>query len=194
MISAVILAAGESKRMGVPKMLLDIGGVSMLEAVISNVRKSSVDDITVVLGAYRDKLQKIVDNTGIRSCYNKDYKEGMLSSVQCGLRNINSRTIAVLVFQGDQPLIFKDVINIVINAFRKTEKGIVVPVYNNRRGHPLLFSKKYFKNVKKLDTDKGLRALLEIFAPDVEEVSVKEAGILRDFDTFDQYNEAFNKI
>ncbi|HUX95435.1 MAG TPA: nucleotidyltransferase family protein [Bacteroidales bacterium] len=193
-ICAIILAAGESKRMGSPKMLLDFSGFSMIETVIRNVRESSVDDIVVVLGAYRDEIQKIVNNTGIKSCYNDIYKEGMLSSVQCGFRNIPERTEAVLVFQGDQPLITSEVADIVINEFKRTGKGIIIPVYNKKRGHPLLIAHKYFEEVGNLDPQRGLRSLSEIFSEDVKEVSVKEAGILRDFDTFDQYKKAINQI
>jgi molybdenum cofactor cytidylyltransferase len=193
-ICAIILAAGESKRMGSPKMLLDFNGLTMLETVIRNVKSSSVDDILVVLGAYRDEIQKIVDNSGTRSCYNDIYKEGMLSSVQCGFRYIPDRTEAVLVFQGDQPFITSEVVDIVINEFRRTGKGIIIPVYNKKRGHPLLVARKYFEKVGSLDPQRGLRALSEFFSEDVEEVSVKEAGILRDFDTFDQYKKAINQI
>ncbi len=193
-ICAIILAAGESKRMGSPKMLLDFGGYTMIETVIRNVRASSVDDIIVVLGAYRDEIQKIVDKTGTKSCYNDRYKDGMLSSVQCGFRNIPEGTIAVMVFQGDQPFITSGVSDAVISEFKKAGKGIIMPVYNGKRGHPLLISRKYFDEVGKLDHQRGLRSLSDIFSEDVEEVSVKEAGILRDFDTFDQYKKVINQI
>ena len=91
--------------MGSPKMLLDFSGKTMLECVINNVSESVVDDIVVVLGAYRTELEKIVSSTSARFCINDEYKEGMLSSVKCGFRNIPADAEAVLVFQGDQPLI-----------------------------------------------------------------------------------------
>ena len=166
----------------------------MLEKVIRNVKAASVDDIIVVLGAYREEIRKITDNAGVRSCYNEIYKEGMLSSVQCGFRNIPERTMAVLVFQGDQPFITSEVADAVINEYKRTGKGIIIPVYNKKRGHPLLIDCKYIKEVENLDPQRGLRSLSEIFSQDVEEVSVKEAGILRDFDTFDQYKKAINQI
>jgi len=192
-ISAIILAAGESKRMGFPKMLLDFGGITMLEKVIRNVKAASVDDIIVVLGAYRDEILKIAEIAGVRSCYNDIYREGMLSSVQCGFRNIATITDAVLIFQGDQPLITPGVTDSVIDRYRNGDKGIVMPVYKNRRGHPLLVDRKYFGEIEKLDPGKGLRSLSEIFFEDVEEVSVDEPSILRDFDTFEEYIKAIKQ-
>lgn len=192
-ISAIILAAGESKRMGFPKMLLDFGGITMLEKVISNVKAASVDDIIVVLGAYRDEILKIAEYAGVKSCYNDIYMEGMLSSVQCGFRNIATATDAVLIFQGDQPLIPPEVTDSIINRYRNGDKGIVIPVYKNRRGHPLLVDRKYFGEIEKLDPGKGLRSLSEIFFEDVEEVSVDEPSILRDFDTFEEYIKAIKQ-
>src|SRR5450759_5196415 len=110
-IWAVILAAGESKRMGSPKMLLPFNGSTMIECVIANVAKSDVDKIIVVLGAERKALIQLADKLHIEYCYNENYKKGMLSSVQCGLKNMPSVCKASLVFQGDQPLITSNMIN-----------------------------------------------------------------------------------
>lgn len=165
----------------------------MLEKVIRNVKAASVDDIIVVLGAYRDEIFKITEKAGVRSCYNDIYQEGMLSSVQCGLRNISTTSEAALIFQGDQPLITPEVTDIVINSYRNGIRGIVMPVYKKRRGHPLLVDRKYFGEIEKLDPGKGLRSLAEIFSDDVEEVFVEEPSILRDFDTFEEYIKAIKQ-
>ena len=193
-VVAIILAAGESTRMEFPKMLLDFNGMSMLECVITNVGESKVDDILVVLGAYRDELEKIVSKTSAACCYNDNYKEGMLSSVKCGFRNLPSGAEAVLVFQGDQPLITSKVINKVVEAFRNSNKGIIIPVHKNHRGHPLMISKKYFREIEKLYPDESLRSLSRKFQYDVYEVGTDEAGILRDFDTFEEYKNEINQI
>lgn len=166
----------------------------MLETVIRNVQATSVDKIVVVLGAYRDEIRKITNNAGVRSCFNEIYKEGMLSSVQCGFRNVAADTEAVLVFQGDQPYITPAVSQLVINKYRSGVKGIVMPVYKKRRGHPLLVDRKYFGEIEKLDTLQGLRSLSEIFSDDVEEVEVNDAAILRDFDTFEDYKSEISQI
>jgi molybdenum cofactor cytidylyltransferase len=98
-----------------------------------------------------------------------------------------------MVFQGDQPFITPAVINSLISSFTSSHKGIVIPVYKKKRGHPLLFSNKYFKDVEMLDLSEGLRGLARRFPEDVLEVDSPEPGILRDFDTYDDYLEEINK-
>lgn len=186
-IWAIILAAGESKRMGFPKMLLDFNGSSMLENVINNIKDSDIDKIIVVLGSYKDYLTAIVANCSVSYCYNDNYKEGMLSSVKCGIRNLPHGTEAAVIFQGDQPFIFHDVINKVITSYKSSGKGIVIPVCNNKRGHPLLVDRKYFDKIEKLDDREGLRSLAYIYSDDVLEIETGDNGILRDFDTYEDY-------
>jgi molybdenum cofactor cytidylyltransferase len=186
-IWAIILAAGESKRMGFPKMLLDFNGSTMLENVIRNVENSAVNNILVVLGAYRNELVELVARQKVNYCYNDNYKDGMLSSVKCGLGNLPADFEAVLIFQGDQPLIYPEVVNMLINSFRASGKGIVIPAHNGRRGHPVLIDRKYRKDIVSLDASEGLRALAHLFADDVLEVEVNDPGILRDFDTYEEY-------
>ena len=130
----------------------------------------------------------------VNYCYNDNYKDGMLSSVKCGFRNLPSDFEAVLVFQGDQPLITPEVINKVIEAYRSSDKGIVIPVYNNRRGHPLLIDKKYRDDIEKLDASEGLRSLAHLFSDDVLEVETNDPGILRDFDTYEEYKKELIKF
>ena len=193
-IWAVILAAGESKRMGLPKMLLTFSGRTMIEKVITNVSESKIDKIIVVLGAYRDALVELISKLPVKYCYNDNYKKGMLSSVQCGFRNLSSVCRAVLVFQGDQPLITSNAINEVIEAYLSSGKGIVIPVYKGRRGHPLLIDIKYRDEIEKLNPDKGLRSLACMFSDDVLEVDTNESGILTDFDTYEQYKKELIKL
>ena len=191
---SIILAAGESKRMGFPKMLLTFNGRTMIENVIRNVTGSVVDNTVVVLWADRDALIDMVGKSSVKYCYNDNYKEGMLSSVKCGFRNLPSDFEAVLVFQGDQPLITPKVINTIIEAYRLSGKGIVIPVYEKKRGHPLLINRKYRNEIEKLDTREGLRSLAYQFSDDVLEVKTDDSGILRDFDTYEDYKKEINQI
>jgi molybdenum cofactor cytidylyltransferase len=186
-IWSIILAAGESKRMGFPKMLLSFNGKTMIENVISNVTDSDADNTLVVLGADRDMLIDLIRKSDVKYCYNDNYKEGMLSSVKCGFKNLPSDLKAVLVFQGDQPLITPEVINSVIEAYSSSGKGIVIPVHNKKRGHPLLLDIKYRDEIEKLHTHEGLRSLAYRFSDDVLEVETDDPCIFRDFDTYDDY-------
>ena len=192
-IWSIILAAGESRRMGYPKMLLEFRGKTMLENVIEHVAGSGTDGILVVLGANREKLTGIVENCGVRYCINDNYKEGMLSSVQCGIRNLPAGIRAVMVFQGDQPLIFPHVIDRLIEAYGTTGKGLVIPVYGGKRGHPLLIGSRYREEIDSLSHEEGLRAITGMHSEDILEVAVNDPGILKDFDTWDDYKTELNQ-
>jgi len=192
-IRSIILAAGESKRMGFPKMLLKFDGKTMIEKVIENVAESDSDGILVVLGAGKDDLIDLVLKYDVEYCYNNNYSDGMLSSVQCGFKNLPSDTMATLVFQGDQPFITPAVINMVIKAYKTSGKGIVIPVCSGKRGHPLMLDRKYSEQIYRLDPGEGLRSITHINSEDVLEVETNEPGILRDFDTYDDYKREFNQ-
>jgi molybdenum cofactor cytidylyltransferase len=190
---AIILAGGESKRMKTPKMLLPFRGKTIIENVINIVTESEVDRTMVVLGSSADIISRIITGAPVYHCYNDKYKEGMLSSVKCGFRNLPADLQGVLVFQGDQPLIPPETVNKVIEAWRKSGKGIVIPVTSGKRGHPLLVDRKYRDEIEKLDNEKGLRSLAEKFQSDVLEVEVDSPEILIDIDTQQDYINAINK-
>jgi molybdenum cofactor cytidylyltransferase len=192
-IWAIILAGGESKRMGFPKMLLNFNGKSMLERVIENVTGSEVDNTLVVLGAEREKITDMIKDLNVTLCYNDNYKLGMLSSVRCGIQNLPVSCSSLLVFQGDQPLITPRVTNMVIEAYHASEKEIVIPVYNKKRGHPLMAGRKYFDRIMDLNDNEGLRSLAYLFPDDVLEVETEDHAILRDIDTYEDYKKEINQ-
>ncbi len=193
-IWAIILAAGESERMGSPKMLLDFGGRKMIEMAITNVLQSNVDNTIVVLGAHSDEIMKVIGSLPVIICHNENYNEGMLSSVRCGLSCLPEHLKAVIVFQGDQPFIDPQVTNMVIEAYRSSGKGIVIPVCDGKRGHPLLLDKKYIDQIGTLNSKIGLRELAMKFPADIFEVETGNRRIFRDFDTYDDYLNEINKI
>lgn len=191
---AIVLAAGESKRMGSPKMLLPFNGKTMIENVIENISASIIGNILVVLGAEKNSIMEATAGRGLNYCINNDYKDGMLSSVKCGIRNLPYDFKAVLVFQCDQPLISPLVIDTVIEAYLSSGKGIVIPVYYTKRGHPILIDYKYRETVEHLDSENGLKALSQKFCYDVLEVETNSPEILKDIDTYHEYLLEINKI
>lgn len=193
-IWAIILAAGESKRMKVPKMLLPFNGMTMIEKVINNVSGSEVFNTLVVLGSYRDEILGVIGDLPVTHCYNENYKRGMLSSVQCGFRNLPDNFKAVLIFPGDQPMIEASVINKIISVYRLSGKGIVIPVYKKKRGHPLLIDFKYRSLVEALDVEDGLRSLAMKYPRDVLEIPVNSPGVIKDFDTKEDYLNEINQM
>lgn len=193
-LCAIILAGGESRRMGTPKMLLPFKNSTMLEKVIEIIKNSGIKHITVVLGAEMEKISEILKSSEVRTSYNERYKEGMLSSVICGLQSVPADAEAVLVFQGDEPLISPSSVIQVVEGFRSSQRGLVIPVYRKKRGHPLLIAPKYIQEVHLIDPERGLRALAEKHADDVLEVDTDDPGILKDFDTFEEYSKEINQI
>ena len=187
---AIILAAGSSTRMGSQKMLLPFGESTILETVIQNIHSSSVDSILVVLGADHEQILEFMKPLPVEVCINTNHQSGMLSSVVCGFSALPDDTSTALIFLGDQPGISPEVTDAVIRAYNESLHGIVVPVSNHRRGHPLLVDFKYKREIGRLDLEKGLRALMHHFPEDVLEVEVDDGGILIDIDTPEDYSTA----
>lgn len=194
MITALILAAGESKRMGVPKMLLPYGKRTIIETVIDNVLQSKVDKVLVVLGSDRTAVEKRIKvHPKIKVVFNPHFSDGMLSSAQRGFQSLPPGTEAAMVFLGDQPSISTAVINRLIDAFKKQMKGIVLPTYKGNRGHPVLIGIKYRGEVKKLSSEVGLRGVVYSHPQDIMDVAVEDPGILRDIDDMDDYRRELKK-
>jgi len=193
-IWAIILAAGESKRMGSPKMLLPFGNTTIIEKVIENVVSSGIENTIVVLGSSGDEILKRIEGMSVRHCYNENYKEGMLSSVKCGFRNLPEKYEAALVLPGDYPGIGPVIINMLINSFRHSVKKIVLPLFRGKRGHPILISNELREEVMQLSPEKGLRELQDKFPDDVLEVDVNDQTVLKDIDTIDDYMNEIKQI
>jgi len=189
MVWAVILAAGESKRMGKPKLLLPFGESTIIGTVVNNTIQSKADKTLVVLGSDEDKVIEKIDDLPVKITVNTNFREGMLSSIQWGFESLPEKTRAVLVVLGDQPSISSSVINKIIDGYNQTEKGIVLPVYNKKRGHPVLIDMKYRDEVKQLSSDIGMHELIHNHAEDVLEVEVGTQRILNDIDTVEDYNK-----
>ena len=186
-IWAIVLAAGESKRMKTPKMLLPFQGKTMIETVIYNILIAGIENVIVVLGSGSDEILLVTGKLPVVHCHNENFKEGMLSSVKKGFSCLPGSFDAVLVFPGDQPLISPTTTRMIISEYYKSGKGIVTPSFENKRGHPVLIDRKYRKDVEILDEKNGLRSLALEFHDDVLEVFTGDPGILKDFDTPEEY-------
>ncbi len=193
-IWAIVLAAGESRRMGSPKMLLPYRGLTIIEHVIMNVIASEIEKVVTVLGADKEEIGKLTGKFDIINCYNDDYSLGMLSSVRCGLRSLPDNCSAALVLPGDQPMITTSEINKIITAYRTSGRGIVLPLYNGKRGHPVIIDMKYRDEVMSLPDSEGLRALAGRHPGDTCEAVTDDPCVLRDIDTREDYLNEINKI
>jgi len=189
-IWAIILAAGESRRMGEPKLLLPFGRTTIIETVVEHCLESSVDGILVVLGHQWQKILEKIKNYAVETTVNPDYKTGMLSSVQWGFRKLPREARAALVVLGDQPGISAQTIDQVIDAFQGGTKEIVLPVFKDSKGHPLLVSVKFRRDIQSLDAATGLRGLLALHPADIMKVEMPNHSILQDIDNPGDYKKA----
>lgn len=196
MISAIILAAGQSKRMGQPKMLLPWGGVTVIAQVITMYAAAGVDDILVVTGGAREAVEAIVQECAtkypVRSLYNAAFQEGeMLSSLQCGLRAlVDKGSGAALIGLGDQPQVEAGSVKKVMDAHRQTGSPLIVPSYQMRRGHPWLVASRFWQELLDLTAGQTPRDFLNRHAHEIFYVDVKSPGVLADLDTPEEYRMA----
>ncbi len=191
MINAIILAAGQSKRMGKPKPLLRFNDQTFLEQIISVLKQSDVGRITVVLGAEADTIRKSVDLTGTNIVINQDYQRGQLSSLTAGIKESPEDTEAILICLVDNPFITEEVVNKIVRKFKETNNPIIVPVFDKERGHPTLFSRSFFNELLSAPEEKGARHVLYSNEDKVLELEVSEHGILIGIDTQEDYKLYF---
>ena len=188
MISAILLAAGESKRMGKPKQLMLLGKTTMLEQTIDNLLNSKVSEVIVVLGHKAEEITTILVTKPVKIALNPVYHQGMSTSIITGLNLVDERARAVMLALADQPFIDSQTINRLIDEFCDHNKGIVIPTYQSQRGHPVIFAIKYKEELLSLKGDIGGRQIIEHHPDDVLEVAVDSPGINIDIDTTDDYN------
>ena len=193
-IWAIILAAGASTRMHRQKLLLPYRDKTIVETVIDNAMCLVDKNIVVVVGANKEEIISQIGNRPVNYCVNKNFMDGMLSSVICGFKALPKDADAAMIFLGDQPQIPKNAAQKVIEAWQRNEKGIVIPTFNGRRGHPVLFETNYRSKIEKLNPEEGLRSLSRKFKEDVLEVDCNISEILRDIDTPEEYNLEINKL
>jgi len=186
-VSAVVLAAGGSRRLGRLKQLLPWGGQTMLEHVVDVVLASAVDEVVVVLGCQAAAVQRALAGRPVRGVVNAAWDEGLATSLHAGLAAVSPQAEAALFVLGDQPRLTAQTINRLLAHYRATRRSIVVPVYMGQRGNPVLFARLLFPELLALQGDVGGRVLLEKQGADVAEVDVGSEEILVDVDTLEDY-------
>jgi molybdenum cofactor cytidylyltransferase len=190
MIIGIILSAGESKRMGMPKQLLPWGKSIILQQVIDNSSASRLGMILLVLGSKADEITgKIKLSSKTRIVVNLDFKEGMSSSVKCGVKNAPEEAEAYMLLLGDQPFIGSDIINKLIDCYQKGTHGIIIPVYDGKKGHPVIFDARYKPELLTIG-EGGAKVVVDNHVPDIFEIVVESPEILTDIDTPQDYQKA----
>jgi molybdenum cofactor cytidylyltransferase len=185
-ITGLVLAAGESRRMGVTKQLLPFGHNTILGQVIRNALESNLDEIVVVLGYQAQEIGQNISDTPVKVVVNPEFREGLSSSIKKGLSNI-TETSAVMILLGDQPLVGKEIINRLLAELGRGDRGIIVPVYDNIRGHPVIFTSLYRDELLALQGDVGGKEIVRAHPEDVTEVNIDSEAVICDIDDRDDY-------
>jgi molybdenum cofactor cytidylyltransferase len=187
MICAIVLAAGESRRMGSHKLLLPFGRTTVIGHIIEQLVHSALDAVYVVVGHEGNRITEELSGRSVTVVANPDYKLGMLSSVRRGLRALPQPCEKVLVALGDQPAITSELVDHMVESLSTTDKGILVPLYRGKRGHPILFSIHYRNEIMTSFDDVGLRGLLQSHPNGILELSVTTPAVLSDIDSPEDY-------
>jgi molybdenum cofactor cytidylyltransferase len=190
-IVVILLAAGLSTRMGQPKLLLSWGGTTVLGQVVSTFAAAGMEEIIVVTGGARQQIKRRVVELAkefpVRTVYNPAYARGeMLSSIQAGLAALGSRPCAALIGLGDQPQVREETVRRICAAFVQTKSPLVIPSFQNRRGHPWLVARPLWPKFLGLPSSTTPRQFLNTYAGQMEYVAADES-ILQDLDTPEDY-------
>jgi molybdenum cofactor cytidylyltransferase len=186
-VAAIVLAAGESSRMGRPKPLLPLNGETFLGHLLGQLRASRVERVVVVLGHRPEQVLEAMPEVRDLAIVNERYQLGQLSSFVVGLEAVGHEADAVLLCLADHPFITAELIDELITGFETSRLPIVVPVHGGRRGHPVLFAAPLFAELRAAPLDQGARVVVRAHADEILELATDEAGILADVDTPEEY-------
>ncbi|HEY4977530.1 MAG TPA: nucleotidyltransferase family protein [Candidatus Acidoferrum sp.] len=195
MLAAVILSGGSSSRMGSPKALLPYQGRAFLDHLLEITQHPKIGVRRVVLGAHAETIAKSIDLSADEIVINADWQKGQLSSIHAALHSLPPGTEGILLCLIDHPLISAALVNDIITCFYSSHASIVLPLFEGRRGHPVLFSAKLYSELENAPTETGARAVVWANANNIFEFSTTEQGCvlnLNDPETFARVTNAID--
>jgi len=190
MLAAIVLAAGASRRMGTPKALLTHGGEPFLSGILKAAYAAGIERRVAVLGYMADKILSVIDLTGVQVVRSTELDAGPIGSVRAGISAVGNHPVdGILVWPVDRPRVHVETVRALVERFEQTGGPIVVPRFQGRRGHPVIFAKALFEELRQAPNDQGARAVVRRDQARVVEVEVDDPGVVEDINTPDDYRK-----
>jgi len=188
MIAGLVLAAGESSRMGADKALLTYRGRTFLEGILAILHEAAVERVAVVLGHHAEEIQRTVNLRSVQVVINRDYRRGQTSSLQAGLQALASPDLeAVVLCLVDHPAVPVEVVKRLLASFRQSPAPVVIPTFQGQRGHPVLIGRALLEELLRLSPEEGANTVMQKHRGTTQFVEVEEPGILLDVDDEETY-------
>ena len=190
MISAILLAAGQSKRMnGENKLTKKIQDIPLIKHSVKNILSSSIDELIVVLGYQKEIIEKLIGkNKKIKIVFNKNFENGIASSIKTGLVHCSEKSEAFFICLGDMPLVNHNIYNQLIKS--KDNKKIIVPTYKKQQGNPVLFDKSMKEKVIDVSGDVGAKKIFELNKDKILNLEINNQSITKSFNTQDDFSSS----
>jgi len=191
--AGIVLAAGAASRFGAPKLALPFGGSTVIGSVVSALSEAGVAPVVVVVGEHSAEVEAALSGSDVTIAVNDDPGRGMLSSIQVGLGALPERTERFVLALGDQPRVRAADIVHLLQTQRDSGRGIVLPTYGGKRGHPVLFDARYRREILALPADRTLREVVHGHADDLLDVELTSDAVVRDIDTQEDYRDELRR-
>jgi len=192
MVSAIVLAAGESRRMGEQnKLLLPFRGKTLLETVVDNILASNAFETIVVVGHQAEQIEKVLSNRDVRFVKNPRYRNGMTTSIQAGVNTASPQASGFMICLSDLPFITPSAFNRLIDCFTQVSaaeiRAIVQPEFKGQPGNPVIFPAAYKSEILEHTGANGCKAIVAAHLEKITRIKMKSDHILRDIDVLGDY-------
>lgn len=178
MLAAVILAGGESRRMGTPKALVPFRGISFVQHLVNATRHARIGPRRIVLGAGAEQIRDQLGVDPEMIVLNDNWEEGQLASIQAGIRSLPEGTEGLVLCPVDHPLVSANLISNLIHQFDSSGNLIVIPAFRGQRGHPVIFRASLYSELLAAPPDVGARQVVWAHPHDIDEVPTEEEGVV----------------
>ena len=190
MITAILLAAGQSKRLfNQNKLIKNYKGKPLINHAVQSIIKSKIEKLIIVLGfEYLKVNKKINKNKKIKFVINHNYKKGIYSSIKYGLKKISNKSDGFIIVQADMPEIGKNILNKLYKEIKTNKKEIFVPIKNNKIGNPIGFKLSMINQLKKISGKRGAKFIIKRNRTKIKYIRTKSLGIFKDIDLIKDFN------